>query len=147
MASLYGLESLLWSSSGCPWAMWRFFLPWFWPAEDRVALGSTFWQFGFPSFVPRHFFLLGVGLGLEMEWAKASRTFWPHRNILEYSSLLLFGSFNRGNEKLIPLFGSLSRREHSFLSIPLKPQISIPPPHPKLGGMRGNEIKFNDFFY
>ena len=29
-------------------------------------------------FVPRHFFLLGVGLGFEMEWAEASRTFWPH---------------------------------------------------------------------
>ena len=32
-------------------------------------------QFGFPSFVLGHFFLLGVGLGLEMEWAEASRTF------------------------------------------------------------------------
>ena len=37
----------------------------------------------------------------------------------------------------------MGRREHSFLSIPLKSQIFIPP---KLGGMRGNEIKFNDFF-
>ena len=35
------------------------------------------------------------------------------------------------------------RKEHSFLSIPLKPQIFIPP---KLGGMGGNGIKFNDFF-
>ena len=80
MASPYGLEYLLWSSSGCPWAMWRFFLPWFWPAKDRVVLGSTFWQFGFPSFVPGHFFLLGVGLGLRMEWDEASRTFWPHNS-------------------------------------------------------------------
>ena len=31
--------------------------------------------------------------------------------ILEYSSLPLFGSFNDGNEKFIPLFGSLNRRE------------------------------------
>ena len=31
--------------------------------------------------------------------------------ILEYSSLPLFGSFNRGNEKSIPLFESLSVRE------------------------------------
>ena len=37
----------------------------------------------------------------------------------------------------------MDRREHSFLSIPLKPQIFIPP---KLGGIGGNEIKFNDFF-
>ena len=27
-------------------------------------------------FVPGYFFLLGVGLGFEMEWAEASRTFW-----------------------------------------------------------------------
>ena len=38
----------------------------------------------------------------------------------------------------------MGRREHSFLSIPLKPQIFIPP---KLGGMRGNRIRFNDFFF
>ena len=31
--------------------------------------------------------------------------------ILEYSSLPLFGSFNEGNGKLIPLFGSLSGRK------------------------------------
>ena len=53
MASPYGLESLWWSSSGCPRAMWQLFLPWFWPAEDRVVLASIFWQFGFPSFRPR----------------------------------------------------------------------------------------------
>ena len=84
MASPYGLKSLLRSSSGCPRATWRFFLPWFWPAEDKVILSSTFWQSGFPSLVPRHFFLLGVGLGLEMEWAKASRTFWPHMYNCDY---------------------------------------------------------------
>ena len=37
----------------------------------------------------------------------------------------------------------MGRREHSFLSILLKPQIFIPP---KLGGMGGNGIRFNDFF-
>ena len=36
----------------------------------------------------------------------------------------------------------MGRREHSFLSIPLKPQIFIPL---KLGGMGGNGIRFNDF--
>ena len=39
--------------------------------------------------------------------------------ILEYSSLPFFGSFNEKNE--------MDRREHSFLSIPLKPQIFISP--------------------
>jgi len=33
------------------------------------------------------------------------------RIILEYSSLSLFGSFDGGNGKSVPLFGSLSRRE------------------------------------
>ena len=37
----------------------------------------------------------------------------------------------------------MSRREQSFLSIPLKPQIFIPP---EIGGMGGNKIKFNEFF-
>ena len=37
----------------------------------------------------------------------------------------------------------MSKMEHSFLFIPLKSQIFIPP---KLGGMGGNEIKLNDFF-
>ena len=37
----------------------------------------------------------------------------------------------------------MGRMEHSFLSIPLKPQIFIPL---KLRGIGGNEIRFNDFF-
>ena len=37
----------------------------------------------------------------------------------------------------------MSRKEHSFLSILLKFQIFIPP---KLRGIRGNEIRFNEFF-
>ena len=38
----------------------------------------------------------------------------------------------------------MDRREHSFLSIPLKPQIFIPS---KLKEMRGNGIRLNEFFY
>ena len=58
---------------------------------------------------------------------------WNGKNIiLEYSSLPLFGSFNGGNGKLIPSFievrgNEMGRTEHLFLSIPLKPQIFIPP--------------------
>ena len=37
----------------------------------------------------------------------------------------------------------IDKREHLFLSIPLKSQIFITP---KLGVIGGNEIKFNDFF-
>ena len=37
----------------------------------------------------------------------------------------------------------MDKREHSFLYIPLKSQIFI---LPKLGGMGGNRIKFNEFF-
>jgi len=40
-----------------------------------------------------------------MEWKRIKKVF------LEYSSLLLFGSFNEGNERSISLFGSLSGRE------------------------------------
>ena len=82
MASPYGLEPLLRSSSGCPRVTWRFFFPMILACRGRHS--------GFPSLVPGHFFLLGVGLGLEMEWAEASRTFWPHRyNLQNYLCSLL----------------------------------------------------------
>ena len=44
--------------------------------------------------------------GNGMEWKKMKK-----KIILEYSSIPLFGSFNRENEKFIPLFESLSGRE------------------------------------
>ena len=46
-----------------------------------------------------------LGGGNGMEWNGIKGIF------LEYYSLLLFGSFNGGNGKSTPLFGSLSRRE------------------------------------
>ena len=46
-----------------------------------------------------------LGGGNEMEWKEIKRI------ILEYSSFLLFGSFNGENGKLIHLFGSLSGRK------------------------------------
>ena len=50
-------------------------------------------------------FRLCLGGGEGMEWNGIKRIF------LEYSSLLLFESFNGGNGMYIPLFGSLSGRE------------------------------------
>ena len=46
-------------------------------AEDRIVLGNVSWQFGPSSFVFRHFFLLGVGLGLDMKWAGFAKFFGP----------------------------------------------------------------------
>ena len=46
-----------------------------------------------------------LGEGNEMKWKGIKRL------IVEYSSLPLFGSFNRRNGKSIPLFENLSRRE------------------------------------
>ena len=40
----------------------------------------------------------------------------------------------------------MGRKEHSFLFIPLKPQIFIPPDPPKLWEIKENEIRFNEFF-
>ena len=76
-----GLESHLRSSRGLPWETWHLPLLWFWSTEDRVVLSSIFWQSGYPSFVLRHFFLLSVGLGLDMGWAEVSRSLWPHKSI------------------------------------------------------------------
>ena len=64
-----------------------------------------------------------------MEWK------WMKKIILKYSSLPLFGSLNGENE--------MGRREHSFLSIPLKPQIFI---SPNFGRNRREWIRFNEFF-
>ena len=54
-----------------------------------------------------------------MEWKGIKRI------ILEYSSLLLFGSFNGGNGKSIPLFGSLSEREWNEYEGTLIPLYSL----------------------
>ena len=80
MVGLLDLVSPLGSSRGLPRATWGLPLLWFWFAEDRVVLGSIFWLSGFPSFVLGHFFLLGVGLGLDMKWTEVSRSLWPHNN-------------------------------------------------------------------
>ena len=50
-------------------------------------------------------FRFRFGGGNGMEWKGMKRI------ILEYSFLPLFGSFNEGNGKIIPLFRSLSRRK------------------------------------
>ena len=55
----------------------RFFLPWSRFAEDRIVLGNVSWQFGHSSFILGHFFLLGVGLGLDMKWAGVTKFFGP----------------------------------------------------------------------
>ena len=72
-----GSELPLGCSRGLPLATWRFPLPWFWSAKDRVVLDSISWQSGFPLFVIGHFFLLGMGLGLDMKWARVPRSFGP----------------------------------------------------------------------
>ena len=55
----------------------RFLLLWSWFAENRIVLGNVFWQFGHSSFALRHFFLLGVSLGLDMKWAEVAKFFGP----------------------------------------------------------------------
>ena len=77
MADPLGSESPLGSSKGLLLAMWRLPLLWFWSAEDRVVLDSISWQFGFPSFILGHFFLLGMGLGLDMKCAGICQSFSP----------------------------------------------------------------------
>ena len=42
-----------------------------------IVLGNVFWQFGPSSFVLGHFFLLGVGLGLDLKWAEVAKFFDP----------------------------------------------------------------------
>ena len=46
-------------------------------AENRIVLDNVSRQFGLSSFVLRHFFLLGVGLGLSVKWAGVVKFFDP----------------------------------------------------------------------
>ena len=75
---------------------------------------------GLYSFIP----CLGGGNGMEWKGMKII--------ILKYSFFPLFESFNGGNRSPFPCLGvevrgnEIVRREHSFLSILLKPQIFIP---------------------
>ena len=78
-----------------------------------------------------------------MEWKGLKRI------ISKYSSLPLFGSFNEGNGKFIPFFGSLSGKEWNWYKGTLVPFyfLKISNFHPsKLRGIGGNGIRFNDFF-
>ena len=46
-------------------------------AEDRIVLGDIFGPFGLSLFVLGHFFLLSVGLGLNMRWVGVVKIFDP----------------------------------------------------------------------
>ena len=77
MAVLLHLCFPLGRSGGLPLVACYFLLPWSWFAENRIVLGNVSWQFGPSSFVLGHFFLLGVGLGLDMKWAGVVKFFGP----------------------------------------------------------------------
>ena len=77
MAGPLGSESPLGSSRRLPLATWCLPLLWFRSAEDMVVLGSISWQPGFPLFILGHFFLLSMGLGLDMKWAGIPKSFGP----------------------------------------------------------------------
>ena len=46
-------------------------------AEDKIVLNDIFWQLGPSLFVLRHFFLLGMDLGLDMKWTGVAKFFGP----------------------------------------------------------------------
>ena len=71
-------RNFLWDARrDCLWLRGVFPLPRFWFAKDKVVLSSISWQSGFPLFVLGYFFLLGMGLGLDMKWARVPRSFGP----------------------------------------------------------------------
>ena len=77
MADSLHLYFPLGRSGRLPLVACHFFLPWPRFAEDRIVLGNVSWQFGPSSFVFGHFFLLGVGLGLNMKWTGVAKLFGP----------------------------------------------------------------------
>ena len=55
----------------CPSLLWSRM------AEDRIVLGDIFWQLGLSTLILKWFFILGVGLGLNMKWAEVARFLGP----------------------------------------------------------------------
>ena len=101
MAGPLGLGSPLGSLRGLFWATWRLLLLRFWSAEDRVVLGSIFWESRFPSFVFGHFFLLGA-LGLIWNGPKFRDPFGPIKSLttLRLQIVVLKGA-KCGNNQLL----------------------------------------------
>ena len=60
-----------------PLVVCRFLLLWSSFAENGIVLSNISCQFGPSLFVLRHFFLLGVGLGLDMKWPGVAKFFGP----------------------------------------------------------------------
>ena len=46
-------------------------------AENRIVLGDVSGPFRLSSFILGHFFLLGMGLGLSIKWARDVKFFDP----------------------------------------------------------------------
>ena len=111
MADPLGSESPLGSLRGLLLAMWCLPLLWFWSAEDRVILGSISWQSGFPSFILGHFFLLGMGLVLDMKWAGLCQILQPHNSPSKFycsaprteRRILMFSGLYHGRLSHVPL--------------------------------------------
>ena len=80
----------------------------------RIGSSSTVRSGSLDSFlfIPKHFFLLGVGLGFKMEWAEASRTFWPYNSPSKSCCpapragrrILTFSGLNRSRLSLVSLW-------------------------------------------
>ena len=60
-------------SGGLPLVAYRFLLPWSRFAENRIVLSNVSWQFEPSLFVLGHFFLFGMGLGLDMKCAGVAK--------------------------------------------------------------------------
>ena len=78
-------------SGRLPLAACCFYLPWSQFAKDRIVLGNVSWQFGHSLFILGHFFLLNVGLVLDMKWVGVAKFFGPtHCNTIFVFSLCTF---------------------------------------------------------
>ena len=105
-----------------------FILSWSRFAENRIVLGNVSWQFGPSLFVLRHFFLLGVGLGLDMKWAGVAKFFGPTIAPLKSCcpasragrKILMFSSLCHGKSSLV-----LHERQSLFACPRHAPGVSV----------------------
>ena len=64
-------------SGRLPLVVCCFLLSWSRFAKNRIVLGNVSWHFGPSSFILGYFFLLGMGLGLDMKWVGVAKFFDP----------------------------------------------------------------------
>ena len=68
------------------------------PTEDSIVLGNVFCQCGLSLFILELFFLIGMGLGLYMKWARSAKFFDPTKPIINILIIIVITKNNSNSQ-------------------------------------------------